>query len=441
MRITVAIIVFAGLLAVANVGARPADVAACAPGSVTARVGGKTVCLRPGAKCKTSLDRAYHRYRFHCHRGRLTRFRPTPPRPRPVEVNVAGSAQVVVDWTTQRCDDDDVPDQPARAFRDAAGDVQLIAAHRVARRMIGPDLDHLRRECRPVMSSHGDARPDAFDDSEWVFAPYTDDGTNVYSLVHNEYHGQDHGSAWCPSGHNALCWYDAITLAFSTNGGATYTHAPAPSHLVASVPLRYIPDRAGIGYYGGTNILRNQKDGFYYAFIGVAAPGWPGGACVMRTPTLAQPDTWRFWNGSSWTGEFVNPYLVDVLDPQPRLCPPRLDVLAGSVTWNTYLGKFLLIGEKAVGQTGMFFFSLSDDLVRWTPPQLIVGVELVFTYTCGDRDPKAYASLLDAESPARNFDVTGRRGWLYYTQLNYRNCQMTLDRDLVRIPIEISGRP
>jgi hypothetical protein len=65
----------------------------------------------------------------------------------------------------------------------------------------------------------------------------------------------------------------------------------------------------------------------------------------------------------------------------------------------------------------------------------------VFTHSCGDADPKAYASLLDPTSAERNFGVTGRTGWLYYTQLNYRDCRMTLDRDLVRIPVEITTTP
>lgn len=131
----------------------------------------------------------------------------------------------------------------------------------------------------------------------------------------------------------------------------------------------------------------------------------------------------------------------EIRDPQAHLCLPRLDVLAGSLTWNSYLGRFLLIGEKQTGTTGMFFYSLSNDLVHWTSPRLLMGVELSFTHGCGDPDPKAYASFIDPASPSRSFDVTGRRGWLYYTQFNYRNCQMTLDRDLVRVPVELTVEP
>jgi len=52
----------------------------CRAGATPATIAGKHVCLRPGARCTKSRDRTYHRYRFHCHSGRLTRF-PTAPQP------------------------------------------------------------------------------------------------------------------------------------------------------------------------------------------------------------------------------------------------------------------------------------------------------------------------------------------------------------------------
>lgn len=370
-------------------------------------------------------------------RGRLTVTAPPPP-PGP-SIAISGEPQTVFDWTTDRCDDEDIPDFPTRVFRDGHGRLQLIASHHAARRMVGPSLDELTRNCRVVLTSHRNERPEAFDDSEWIAAPYTLDGETVHALVHNEYHGQDHGSAYCPSGNNGSCWYDAITLATSTDGGATYTHSAPPSHVVAAPPWRYVPDLAGLGYYGGTNIVRNPADGYFYAMIGRAAPGLSGGACVIRTDALDQPRSWRFWNGQHFAGLFVDPYATEIDDPASHACPPVLDVLAESLTWNTYLERWLLIGSKAFSRTtGGFFFATSTDLVHWTAPRSFHRVELTFTYVCGEEDPKAYASFVDPASRERNFDVTGRTGWLYYTRFHYLNCQMNLDRDLERVPIEIS---
>ncbi len=53
----------------------------CKAGSTSATIGGKHVCLRAGARCTKRLDRQYHRYRFHCHSGRLTRFTAAPAPP------------------------------------------------------------------------------------------------------------------------------------------------------------------------------------------------------------------------------------------------------------------------------------------------------------------------------------------------------------------------
>jgi uncharacterized repeat protein (TIGR01451 family) len=47
--------------------------AACKPSETRAAIGGKPTCLRVGKACQKKLDRQYHRYRFHCHTGRLTR--------------------------------------------------------------------------------------------------------------------------------------------------------------------------------------------------------------------------------------------------------------------------------------------------------------------------------------------------------------------------------
>ena len=77
-------------LLVAGVAAHPAGAprAGCGTGFVTATIEGKHVCLKAGRRCTKAVDRTYHRYRFHCHGGRLTRFpaapQPTPPAPSPL---------------------------------------------------------------------------------------------------------------------------------------------------------------------------------------------------------------------------------------------------------------------------------------------------------------------------------------------------------------------
>jgi pimeloyl-ACP methyl ester carboxylesterase len=82
------LVVLVLLVAGAATAGRPLGLAGtkkhCKAGSVAGTIAGKHVCLKAGARCTKRLDRAYHRYRFHCHSGRLTRFpAPAPPPPAP----------------------------------------------------------------------------------------------------------------------------------------------------------------------------------------------------------------------------------------------------------------------------------------------------------------------------------------------------------------------
>ena len=63
-------------------------------------------------------------------------------------MTITGEPEIVFDWTTDRCEDLDIPDAVARAFRDADGNVQIVATHYVGRREIGPSLDEVQHELR-----------------------------------------------------------------------------------------------------------------------------------------------------------------------------------------------------------------------------------------------------------------------------------------------------
>jgi pimeloyl-ACP methyl ester carboxylesterase len=67
-----------------SVATRPsAPVKHCKRGTTSAVIAGKHVCLAGGQTCRRAADTRYHRYKFHCHSGRLTRFKPNPPPPPP----------------------------------------------------------------------------------------------------------------------------------------------------------------------------------------------------------------------------------------------------------------------------------------------------------------------------------------------------------------------
>lgn len=361
-------------------------------------------------------------------------------------VALVSDEQTVFDYTEDACSPIDIPDAPARAFRDANEQVRLIASHYVTRAMVGPSLDAVRHDCRRVMVSDLDGDPARFDDREWITAPYTRDGRTVHALVHNEYQGHKHPGK-CPSEDYLNCWYNSITLARSTDGGRTFTHAAPPRHLVASVPYRYEPDAGPFGLFQPSNIVRGAEDGLYYALIHAEAFGAQrGGTCVMRTARLDRPGSWRAWDGSGYNVRFADPYRSR--GEGGHLCAPvsfpEIVGMTQSLTYNTYLDKYVLVapaGARLPGKRGVvwgFYYSTSDDLIDWTPRQLIRETVLTNQYQCGDPNPVAYPSLLDPDSPSRNFETTGRRPWLYFTRFHYKRCRNILNRDLVRVRVRFS---
>lgn len=354
-------------------------------------------------------------------------------------IAITGPEEVVFDWDRDACDETDIPDAPARAFRDATGQTQLIASHYVNRPDVGPDLNKVRHRCEVVMNSNLDPNPANFNDREWIAAPYSPDGRTVYALVHDEYQGDKHLNV-CPSGEYLKCWYNTITLAVSSDSGRSFQQAPPPSQLIASLPYTYEPDAGPYGLFNPSNIVR-RDDGYFYSLLQVTGhKGQRSGTCVMRTRTLAEPASWRAWDGSSYSMRFVNPYQF-AGNPLDHTCEPvsfnAIQTMSQSLTYNTHLDKYVLVSVAAGGRQPVWgiYFSLSSDLIEWTERKLVRETELPWTYSCGDRNPILYPSLLDPRSDSRNFETTGESAYMYFTRFHYRSCMQTLDRDLMRVPI------
>jgi hypothetical protein len=365
-----------------------------------------------------------------------------PPAP---QVRIVGSAQTVFSWSRQACTPAHVPDLPVRAFRDYRGRTQLVLSNYVNFRMIGRSLDRLHPDCHAVLRSPQDSSPSRFEDREWLASLFTTDGRKIWALVHEEYQGNTHPGR-CPSGSYYACWYNSITLARSIDGGRSYTHAAPPRQLVAGPSRRYEQGTEPVGVFTPSNIVTGP-DGAYYALVRIRDPNGTRGTCLLRTKRIGSPRAWRAWNGNGFDGVLTNPYKSPPTGGVA--CSPvsqgNIAEMTESLTYSHALGRYLLVGLAPPGPASVgakvtgIYFSTSNDLVHWTPRTLVAPAVTVQTYLCGGSPPIAYPSVVDPDSNSRTYATSGRTPFLYFTQFHYTRCHQTPDRDLVRVPLEISG--
>src|SRR5947208_8451910 len=117
-------------------------------------------------------------------------------------VQQLGPEQTVFDWNTQRCNDNFAADSPARAWRDSSNQVHLTISNDNSYAMVGSSLNTVAVDCaHTLLPSDYNADPSTYDDAEWLHSPFTLDGTKVYALVHDEYHGWDHPGQCSSQGH------------------------------------------------------------------------------------------------------------------------------------------------------------------------------------------------------------------------------------------------
>ncbi|MBX3461573.1 MAG: hypothetical protein KF830_00235 [Planctomycetes bacterium] len=388
--------------------------------------------------------------------------------PKPHKMEVAGPVEVVFDHSQHACSPLNIPDAPARAIRTQSGTVHLYMAHGslytaqylswdgVSQpvpgclpspqgqnyRMSGPDFDHLAIVCAPVMGSTQNPQHSAFEDQEWLMSFWTADGITVHGLVHNEY--QYASCVGLCSGSMFGCIPRTVTYAVSTDGGISFSSPVSPRHVVAVDPYPY--PSSNIGFGEPSNIVHNPNDGYWYALTNMGMANVLGWVTAIRTNDLADPASWRAWGGDvawggsgQWDVAFRNPYLpgtYNPLDHIPRpLSPAQIDLMHESISYNYHLECFVLVGYSATPPANPnmgIYYAFSDDLVHWTPKQLL-NRHLQHPSEGGPGLYQlAYPSLIDHDSPSMSFDISGETAYVYFT---VQNPTGPLDRDLLRVPV------
>lgn len=362
----------------------------------------------------------------------------TPAGPE-LQLSIAGETSTVFSKARDACDAGDIPDAPARAIRVASGTVQLYAPHFHNRRLTGPDLRHLSQDCRVVLSGNERDDPAAFDDRSWLTSLYTEDGHTIYAALHNEFQGHRRKSL-CPSGRYIDCWYNALTAAISTDGGARFQRIPGDRGLLAAIPYRYedVP-RVHVGYFNPSNIIR--RDGaLYMMMFATEVMAQKPGNCLMRTDHIADPGAWRGWDGKGFSIAFINPYEASD-KPESHVCTPvgggRLRWPVTSLVRHESSGLFIAVMLNGAHGGGVFY-ATSPDLVTWSPPSKLLDGLGEGPYRCNDPSPIAYPSLIDPASTDRNFSTIGQSADLFFTRFNVKDCRTSMDRDLERVRVSVS---
>ena len=177
-----------------------------------------------------------------------------------LELAVAGPERVLFDQARDGCDAHDLPDAPARAFRNAAGDMVLFAPNYQNRALVGADLDHLKRDCTVRFAASGSPVPAFLDDRTWLQAFHTDNGRDVFAFASASFIPYRHDMP-CDTGNARTdCWYNGIAALSSTDGGATFAYLGAPPRQIAFPPPAPYDATAADppGFMTATNIVAWQ---------------------------------------------------------------------------------------------------------------------------------------------------------------------------------------
>ncbi|WP_244471607.1 hypothetical protein [Methylobacterium sp. ARG-1] len=362
-------------------------------------------------------------------------------------LTLVGPPAIVFKAGRDACDGADVPDAPARAFRDAAGAVVLFGMHYRIRALRGPDLDHLKLDCAVVLDSGEKPDPASYDDRSWITATWTEDGRHVAALLHHEYQANEHPGR-CPAGSYMACWYNTITAAASADGGRSFARRNPPV-VVAGAPFRQEVDQGRHrGFFNPSNIVADGR----WRYVLVSTTGWdrPGsdqaaGLCLFRSEDPADPARWRAWTGTDFTAAFPDPYRKPV---QPAVtCRPvgPFPGPVGAVVRHRGTGAWIAVFMAKAGEgfaRSGFYWTSSRDLMAWDTPRLLLEGATLYDDPCGATAPLiAYPSLLDPAAQGRNFDDVGDRALLTFASLRVEGCTITSDRDLLRRPVVIRVWP
>src|SRR5579859_215858 len=345
-----------------------------------------------------------------------------------------GERTAVFDTARDSCEQTDIPDAMARAFRDYKETIHLIASHFVTRASLGLTLESAKHNCQVTYNSHHDANPADFDDATWLDSFYSIDGKEIVALGHMEYHGWEHPGMCSPKGDiDGSCWYNAATFHMSEDGGYHFGPPKPPADYVLGLPYKYEINQGPEGYSIDTNIVK--AGGWYYAIV--TGWQWPpncgdgkgkrpclfsGGGSPIRTANLLDPSSWRGWDGKDFDVVFADPYRSPVARPEDHVYTPVpwMDAANGlnfhepshsfiATLWDPWTTEY--------GPPGLYF-STSADFIHWSKPALAITLNQLLQKEPERNWSYLYFSLIDPKSTDSNYSMVTDNPYLYYVRMD-----------------------
>jgi hypothetical protein len=370
---------------------------------------------------------------------------PDPPTP-----NFLDGPRVAA-FNTQKdsCEQKDIPDAAARAFRDYQGTIHLIASHSITRAGLGTTLETTKHNCQVVYNSIHDGNIADYNDYTWLNAFYNIDGKRIVALGHMEFHGWEHGM--CASKTDTIaCWYNVDTFNMSVDGGYHFARPKPPTNYFLSLPYKYQVNQGPEGYSVDANVVKVGE--WYYDFVS----GWPwppncgsgkgqrpclipGGTCPIRTGNILDPSSWRGWNGKDFAVTFADPYRATVANPPAHVCAlvPNIEFTTGInylETVRLFIATQNSSVETAYGPAGLYF-TTSSDFVHWSKPALAMTLNQMLK-----REPEGnwsyqYFSLIDPKSTDSSYMTITDSPYLYYVRMddNHGPYQRVLFRQKIKL--------
>lgn len=356
-----------------------------------------------------------------------------PPDPRTPDF-LDGTPVAAFDTRRDACEQIDIPDAQARAFRDFKGTVHLIASHYVTRAGLGPTLESAKHSCQVVYNSPHDGNVADFNDATWLTAFYSVDGKKIVGFGHMEYHGWEHPGMCSQKTDTPSCWYNVDTFNISTDGGYHFARPNPPGNYLVSLPAKYQPNQGPEGYSVDTGIIKVGPWFYATAYSWAWPPKCgngtgqrpclaPDATCAMRTANILDPASWRGWDGKDFTVTFVDPYRGSpAATPAAHVCVPvpYLDY-AGGINYDPASKRFIAVlwnqGSASWGPEGVYF-TTSPDFIHWSEPVLALTQNQMLRREPLGNWSYAYFSLIDPKSTDGSFTAITDSPYLYYVRMD-----------------------